>query len=90
MVFSTATQPDFSALPGLKDWQPREILPDVGHYYAALRRTRVCWRLDRATPLAEIAAEMAGKDSVCTIVNLRRHAAQLFHTLKNMCPSEET
>lgn len=89
MVFSTATQPDFSALPGLKDWQPREILPDVGHYYAALRRTRVCWRLDRATPLAEIAAEMAGKDSVCTIVNLRRHAAQLFHTLKNTCPSEE-
>lgn len=89
MVLSTATQPDFSALPELKDWQPREILPDGGKYYTALRRTRVCWRLDRTTPLAEIAAEMACRDSVCTIVNLRRHAVQLFQALKKACPIEE-
>ena len=89
LVFSTATQPDLAALPGLKDWQPREILPDGGRYYAALRRTRVCWKLDRPTPLAEIAEEMAGQDSVCAIVNLRRHAAQLFHALKTARPKEE-
>lgn len=89
MVFSTATQPDFSALPELTDWQPREILPDGERYYAALRRTRVCWKLDRPTPLAEIAEEMSGQNSVCAIVNLRRHAVQLFHALKNACSKEE-
>ena len=89
VVFSTATQPDFSALPGLKDWHPREILPDGERHYAALRRTQVFWKLDRSTPLGEIAEEMARQDSVCTIVNLRRHAVQLFHALKNACPNEE-
>ena len=89
MVFSTATQPDFSALPELKNWQPREILPDRRQYYAALRRTRVCWKLDCPTPLAEIAAEMAGQSSVCAIVNLRRHAVQLFRALQNACPKEK-
>lgn len=89
MVFSTATQPDFAALPELKDWAPREILPGGERYYAALRRTRVEWRLARPTPLADIAGEMARQNSVCTIVNLRRHAAQLFDALKADCPPEE-
>ena len=89
MVFSTATQPDFSALPELNNWHPREILPDGRQYYAALQRTRVCWKLDCPTPLSEIAAEMAGQNSVCAIVNLRRHAVQLFRALKNACPNEE-
>lgn len=89
MVFSTATQPDFAALPGLPDWMPREILPDGERYYAALRRTRVDWRLDCPTPLADIAGEMARQTSVCAIVNLRRHAAQLFSLLKAVCPPAE-
>src|SRR5699024_9231310 len=71
MVFSTATQPDFAALPGLTGWDPREILPDTGRYYAALRRTQVDWRLNVPTPLSRIAAEMARQGSVCAIVNLR-------------------
>lgn len=89
VVLSTATQPDFSALPGMETWHAREILPDAGRYYAAMRRTRVVWYLDQPTPLPELAKEMAGQTSVCAIVNLRRHARQLFETLRTACPEEE-
>lgn len=90
MVFSTATQPDFAALPELEHWHPREILPDGRQYYAALRRTQVQWRLSRAAPLEEIAQEMAGHESVCAIVNLRRHAVQLFEALSANCRETES
>lgn len=89
MVFSTATQPDFAALPNLTGWNPREILPDTGQYYAALRRTWVDWRLKVPTPLPKIAAEMAHQGSVCAIVNLRRHARQLYEALCESCPPDE-
>lgn len=89
VVLSTATQPDFSALPGMETWHAREILPDAGRYYAAMRRTRVVWRLDRATSLPELAKEMAEQTSVCAIVNLRRHARQLFDALRAARPEEE-
>lgn len=88
MVFSTATQPDFAALPGLTGWDPREILPDTGQYYAVLRRTQVDWRLNVPTPLSRIAAEMARQGSVCAIVNLRRHARQLYEALCQSCPPD--
>lgn len=89
VVFSTATQPDFSAHPELKDWHSEEILPGAKQYYAALRRTRVHWRLERTTPLEDIAREMAPKKSVCAIVNLRRHAVRLYEALKRECREEE-
>lgn len=53
---------------------PGKFLPDAGRYYAAMRRTRMAWRLDRSTPLPELAKEMSEQASVCAIVNLRRHA----------------
>ena len=89
MVFSSATQPDFGALPNLKGWNPKEILPDFKPYYEALRRTRVDWRLKRPTSFETIAKEMSQRESVCTIVNLRRHAVKLFKALKKECPQSE-
>ena len=89
IVFSTATQPDFSALPDLDNWQPREILSGGERYYSALKRTRVRWLLGRPTALEDIADEMAQKNSVCAIVNLRRHAVRLFEALKSACPGDE-
>ncbi len=87
IVFSTATQPDFSALPDLDNWQPREILSCGERYYSALKRTRVRWPLERPTALEDIADKMAQKDSVRAIVNLRRHAVRLFEALKAACPN---
>ena len=89
IVFSTATQPDFSALQDLDNWQPREILSAGEQYYTALRRTLVRWLLERPTALEDIADEMAQKNSVCAIVNLRRHAVRLFEALKAACPDDK-
>lgn len=88
MVFSSATQPDFAAIPNV-DWKPREIMPDNPRLFAALKRTRVEWRLKNPTPFVEIAGEVAKLSSVCVIVNLRKHARKLFHQLKELCPEEE-
>lgn len=91
MVFSTATQPDFRALPGA-DWSPTEILPNGAALYDRMRRVRVEWRLfineerDQKNPTWEqLAAEIAGQDRVCVLVNLRRHARELFHCLEELC-----
>lgn len=87
MVFSTATQPDFSAIPGMV-WQPTELIADVELLYQAMRRTNVEWRLQPGTPLSQIAEEMSRLDNVCTIVNLRRHARSLFAELQARCREE--
>lgn len=88
MVFSTATQPDFSKIKST-EWKPTEILPDNAVLYGALRRTGVKWKLDERTPLCEIAAEMASEKSVCAIVNLRSHARKLYNELLKYCDENE-
>ena len=87
MVFSTATQPDFAARNDL-DWSPREILPEHRKLFEALQRADVEWRLEHETPLEAIANEMSGRGSVCTIVNLRRHARQIAAALFRLCPED--
>ena len=87
MVFSTATQPDFAARKDL-DWVPREILPEHKELFEALKRVDVEWRLEHEMPLEAIAEEMAGRDSVCAIVNLRRHARQIAAALTQRCPED--
>ena len=88
MVFSTATQPDYSSLPSIS-WKPAELLPEYRTFYKALRRTEVVWELDVPTPLEEIAEQMAKETNICTIVNLRAHARKLFRSLKERCPGDE-
>lgn len=96
MVFSTATQPSFDALPDT-EWKPVEIIPENKKLYDQVRRVHVEWRLykngerlnNRRTSLEQIADEMASETSVCTIVNLRRHARKLFDELKGRCDSDE-
>jgi len=80
MVFSTATQPDFGALPGAV-WKPTEIIKSNAVLYDRLRRVNTDWRLAEKTPLSEIASEMSALRGVCAIVNLRRHALGLYELL---------
>ncbi len=90
VVFSTATQPEFGVIPALKGhWSPVEILPDGAPLYQKLRRTRLQWRLEKRTPLEQIADEMAQERNVCAIVNLRKHARKLYQFLKDRCASDE-
>ena len=88
MVFSTATQPDFDAIEKVT-WRPKEIISSHRALYTELARTRVEWRSDHRTALEQIAEEMADCNSVCTIVNLRKHARKLFEELKNLCSPDE-
>lgn len=98
IVFSTATQPKFNALPDTK-WQPTEIIPDSQVLYdkmRTIRRIHIEWRLSKnedrsikAMSLEQIADEMALKANVCTIVNLRRHARKLFKALQQKCEKGE-
>ena len=80
MVFSTATQPDFDAIPDVS-WKPTEILPENAAYYEELRRVTVEWRLKERMPLSEIAERMGEQRRVCGIFNLRRHAREVFDSL---------
>ncbi len=96
MVFSTATQPNFDALPDT-EWKPVEIIPENKKLYDQMRRVHVEWRLykneersnNKRTSLEQIAEEMSLESSVCTIVNLKRHARKLFDELKDRCDSDE-
>lgn len=88
MVFSTATQPNYSAIHGL-DWQPTEIVQNHPELFRKLQRTVVQWRIDTPTPLDAIAREMAGQSSVCTIVNVRKHARALYQALIGYCDAAE-
>ena len=85
VVFSTATQPDFGARKDLA-WVPREIFPENKKMFAALRRVEVEWRIGTETPLEAVAEEMSRCDSVCAIVNLRRHARTIAAALDRLCP----
>lgn len=90
MVFSTATQPDYTAIRG-SVWEPKEILPDNLKLYEALKRVEVAWKIenDEKMPLDGIAEEMAREKSVCTIVNLRAHARKLYDKLSMLCSDTE-
>lgn len=89
MVFSTATQPDFDTLHDV-EWKPHEILPGNAELFEKLRRTEVVWRLKKETEFSELAGEIAAGESVCVIVNLRRHARTIFESLRSEynCPKE--
>lgn len=82
MVFSTATQPEFKFLQGVV-WKPIEIVPEYPMMYEKLKRTQVEWRIKKQIPLEVIAREMEEEENVCVIVNLRRHAVELFEVLKS-------
>lgn len=94
MVFSTATQPEFSALPGA-EWVPTEILPDPVRLFREMRRVQVEWRLcinqDRLhkPSLSAIAAELSRETNACCLVNLRAQARELIHKLEELRGTSE-
>ena len=88
VVFSTATQPDYTGLKEI-NWPASELLPEHDVFYKALRRTSAHWQISIPIPLEDIAERMAQQQNVCAIVNLRAHARTLYHALARRCPEEE-
>jgi len=106
IVFATATQPAFGHLDDfvrrycVGGWQATEIVkPDIRLFERA-RRTKVVWPdLTQKTSWAELADQMSKHSQALCVVNLKRHAIQLFDALRrlgleglfhlstNMCPA---
>jgi len=98
-VFGTATQPAFtdasSAIPS--GWTPTEISSQPKIMAEALRRTHIVRRPADQTPSwPELADELAQYRQVLCVVNLKRHARDLFsalpeenrfHLSSAMCPA---
>ena len=90
VVFSSATQPDYSALPDLgARWNPTEILSDYKQYYSSLKRVKVFWEITQPISLECLAEKIKKEKNVCVIVNLRRHAKTLYQLLKDYCNKDD-
>ncbi len=93
VVFSTATQPAFNHLnEQVKTfcnggWKPEEIVTDVPKMFSLARRVTCAVKQgsNRRMQWPEVAAEMACSAQSMCIVNLKRHALELFTELKEMC-----
>ena len=79
MVFSTATQPDFSALPKTS-WQPEQIISEPERLFHQMQRVNTRWCRD--ITLEQVAEQMSMETNACCIVNLRHHARKLFDLLR--------
>lgn len=88
VVFSTATQPDFSSVKGVS-WKAQEIIPNNDKLYDALKRVSVTWQLDTPVSMEETAYKMSRHSNICVIVNLRDHARKLYRILKTICSPDE-
>ncbi|MEC4747653.1 CRISPR-associated helicase Cas3' [Methylomicrobium sp. Wu6] len=101
MVFATATQPAFDHLheqvqiQASAGWQPKPIVADHAAMANALRRVHYTWMNEKLTWQA-LAGVLQTHSQVLCIVNLKRHAhdlwqalettSDLFHLSTNLCP----
>ena len=91
VVFTTATQPAFRHLDDqvrqycVGGWRPREIVPTDLKLFDRAHRVRVEWpKRGEQIGWQELAAQFSSLllRQVLCIVNLKRHARDLFHLLK--------
>lgn len=88
VVFSTATQPDYSMRNDIHI-QCFDIIKEPQKLYDEVKRVKVNWEIERKVPLAIIAERMQGLSSVCCIVNRKDHAYKLFKELQKNSNEEE-
>ena len=83
VVLCTATQPALHARDGFTGGfeNAREIAPDPERLYQALKRTRI--RHEGTLDDAQLDERMGESPQALCIVNTRRHARELFETLRD-------
>jgi CRISPR-associated helicase Cas3 len=91
IVFSTATQPAFGHLNDYvkklcaNGWTPREIVPSGANLFSRAKRNKIVWPgTSKGTGWQELADKIKAHEQVLCIVNLKRHALELYQTLKQM------
>ncbi|MBV8847181.1 MAG: CRISPR-associated helicase Cas3' [Bryobacterales bacterium] len=89
VVFSTATQPAFNHLDARVrefcsgGWNPRPIVPEGLGLFDRARRVRVWWPAEEERlEWEDLAERLEGSEQALCIVNLKKHARQLFEALK--------
>lgn len=94
-VFSTATQPAFQHRPlslteGFKKGEIQEITQGTDDIFHGLRRVSIRPpKPDETTGWDELAGQMAQRDQALCIVNIRRHAYDLWEKLRRAVPRNE-
>jgi len=87
VVFSTATQPAFDSLSAevsrlcQADWNPEEIVPAELNLFRRAERVAAVWKPDPMS-WAEVAAYMTRHGQALAVVNTRKHAKELYATVK--------
>jgi CRISPR-associated endonuclease/helicase Cas3 len=87
-VLSTATQPAFekpaSAGPSDPRWAPgrvREIVQSPAELHRSLRRVVIEWRIQSPVGWQEVASWMRQERQALCVVNLKKHALELYEEL---------
>ncbi len=94
-VFSTATQPAFRHRPlslteGFKPGEIQEITQDTEEIFRSLRRVSIyAPKPDEITRWDTLAGQIARRDQALCVVNIRRHAYDLWEKLRRVVPLEE-
>jgi len=94
-VFSTATQPAFRHHPlslteGFKPDEIQEITQDTGKIFDGLCRVSIQLpKFDETTSWDALADKMARRTQALCIVNIRRHAYDLWEKLRSTVPQKE-
>ena len=88
VVFSTATQPAFQHLDAevrqqaSRGWSPHEIAPFPQTQVTPLKRVQYHWQLEHSLSWQELAEELVQTSQALAIVNLKKHAKELFEHLQ--------
>lgn len=95
IVFSTATQPAYESLNHYfsnnaeMEWQPKEIVPKELKLFERSKRVKSVWH-GQAMTFDQVAEKIAEADQVLAIVNLRRHAQELYNKVLVLCDNTYT
>ena len=91
-LFMTATQPAFRFQPnvlseGFRPGEVQEITYDTGHVFQVLERVE--YQREGILTWANIAERMSLSKQALCVVNVRRHAYELFNALRDLIPDDE-
>lgn len=78
VVFSTATQPAFDAIPAFHQLEMRELVPSPERFYRALERVEYHWQLKEPLSWQDISDVMMETHQALAVVNTKRDALNLF------------
>lgn len=94
ILLATATQPAFQSFHEAvarhfthTGWSPSEIIPLPENLFAGLRRVRTEWAvLDGEWTIDQLVQQLLNSPRVLCILNLKRHAREVFLALQNHDP----